>query len=132
MAVGCSAGAAVGLGSVVAIGAAVATCSGVATGVTLKCGGGVLEGTSVAFWPADVDVAGVGATVSAGAGGAAVGGGAPQADTSPNIAGNTMIEIARSKIALSIALSTESSPPARQVMSNARQYDTRHRLDRAR
>ena len=75
----------VGLGSVVAV----ATGSGVRLGE----GGGECVGASVAFSPAGNDAVAVGTAASAG-------GGAPQANASPNMAGKTMIEIARSKIAL--------------------------------
>ena len=122
MAVGFAVGAGVGLGSVVAVGTAVAAGAGVggdtgvvavgtavatSSGVAFDTCVGALVGVSVAFWPGDtgpgvIETEAVGAPMSAG-GGAVARGAAPQAKTSPNIAGKTMIEIARNKIALLMA-----------------------------
>ena len=117
MAVGCTGGSGVGLGSVVAVGAAVAAGSSAGRFAAFGNGGGELVGALVAIWPGGVDAAVVaagnrGATVSAGRRAVAVGGGVAQAKTNPNIAGKTMIEIARSKIALFI----QSPRPACKAM----------------
>lgn len=101
-------GRSVGVGNVVAVGTAEAAASGVMPRVALvDCVGGGLVGVSVALWRAGID-AGVVATGDGGAavsaGGLVMGaaGAAPQPITSPNMAGRTMTEIARDKIALFI------------------------------